>query len=105
MTTCVRADDGEWLESPDAAGTFRILRVHDAGGVTIEVSIPAGVTGNPHRHPGGEELLMVSGEVEIDGLILRPGDYLHTPPGAVHRARAITDTRFVLVLPAVPEYL
>lgn len=103
--TFVRADAGEWLESPDAAGTFRILRVHEGGGVTIEVSIPAGVIGNPHRHPKGEELFMVSGEVEIDGLILRPGDYMYTPPGAVHRARAITDARFALVLPDVPEYL
>lgn len=105
MTTFVPAGSGEWLESPDAAGRFRILRIHDGGGVTIKVTIPAGVTGKPHRHPGGEELVMLSGEVEIDGMVLRAGDYLHTSPGAVHRATAITDTRFVLILPSIPEYL
>ena len=101
----VPANQGEWLDSPDGAGRFRVLRVHKGGGATVEVAIPGGVEGRPHVHPAGEELLMVEGHVDISGTILRAGDYLYTPPGAVHRARALTDVRFVLVLPALPEYL
>lgn len=102
--TYVPAHTGEWLDNPDGAGRFRILRLHENGGATVEVSIPAGAVGKPHRHPAGEELVMLEGEVEIDGILLRPGDYLHTAAGASHRARAVTDARFVLVLPALPEY-
>ncbi|MFM7735796.1 MAG: cupin domain-containing protein [Alphaproteobacteria bacterium] len=104
-TTHVPAGSGDWLESPDGAGRFRILRLHDAGGATVEVSVRTGVEGKPHRHPAGEELVMLEGQVEIDGIVLGPGDYLHTAPGAIHRARAVTDARFVLVLPTLPEYL
>jgi len=103
--TYIPADHGDWLDSPDGAGRYRILRVHDDGGVTIEVELPAGVEGGDHRHPEGEELVMLSGEAEIGEITVKPGDYLHTPPGAVHRARAVTDSRFVLVLPAIPQYL
>lgn len=81
-----------------------MLRDHGDGGVTVEVQMPGGSSGAPHLHPAGEELVVLSGEVEVDGYLLRPGDYLHTPAGAVHRARAISDARFILVLPAVPEY-
>lgn len=103
-STHVPAGTGEWLDNPDGAGRFRILRLHEGGGATVEVAIRAGAAGKPHRHPAGEELVMLEGEVEIDGILLRPGDYLHTVAGASHRARAVTDARFVLVLPALPEY-
>ncbi|MFM7069457.1 MAG: cupin domain-containing protein [Actinomycetes bacterium] len=103
--TYVSANEGEWLPSPDGAGRYRILRLHSAGGITIEVSMDADTEGDLHRHPGGEELLMVEGLIEVGGITLGPGDYLFTPPGATHRACARSDARFVLFLPAVPEYL
>lgn len=103
--TYVSADEGEWLPSPDGVGRYRILRLHETGGVTIEVAMDAGSEGDLHRHPGGEELVMVSGVIEVGGVTLGPGDYLFTPPSATHRACARSDARFVLFLPAVPEYL
>jgi len=47
---------------------------------------------------------MIEGHVSIGGQELGPGDYLYTSPGAWHFAAARTDCRFVLVLPALPEY-
>jgi len=100
----VKAGAGEWFDNPDGAGKFRILRLHDVGGATVEVRMQAGTRGKAHLHPKGEELFMREGEVSIGGEKLAPGDYLYTPPGAWHFAAARTDCRFVLVLPALPEY-
>ena len=106
MTTTARIADGDdWFPNPDGAGRFRVLRDHGDGGVTVEVTMPAGSVGRTHRHPAGEELVMLDGEAKIGSVGLQAGDYLYTPPGATHRAEAVTDCRFVLVLPAVPEYL
>lgn len=103
-THLVDAGAGEWFDNPDGAGRFRILRLHDGGGATVEVRMQAGTRGKAHLHPKGEELFMLEGKVSIGGEELAPGDYLYTPPGAWHFAAARTDCRFVLVLPALPEY-
>ena len=100
----VEAGAGEWFGNPDGPGKFRVLRLHDDGGATVEVRMQAGTRGKAHLHPKGEELFMLEGEVSIGGEELAPGDYLYTPPGAWHFAAARTDCRFVLVLPALPEY-
>jgi quercetin dioxygenase-like cupin family protein len=100
----VEAGAGEWFDNPDGAGKFRILRLHEDGGATVEVRMQAGTRGKAHFHPKGEELFMLEGEVSIGGEELAPGDYLYTPPGAWHFAAARTYCRFVLVLPALPEY-
>ena len=100
----VLSEQGEWFDNPDGAGKFRILRLHDDGGATVEVRMQGGTRGKAHLHPKGEELFMLVGEVSSGGEELGPGDYLYTPPGAWHFAAARTDCRFVLVLPALPEY-
>lgn len=46
----------------------------------------------------------MSGGLVVDDIELAPGDYPYTPPGRSHAARAITATRFVLMLPAIPVY-
>jgi len=102
--TSVHAASGEWFDNPDGAGRFRILRVHDEGGATVEVRMLEGTRGKAHLHPLGEELFMLEGKASIGGQDLGPGDYLYTPPGAWHFAAARTDCRFLLVLPALPEY-
>ena len=91
--------------SPDGeVARVRVLRVHDGGGVTVEVELASGSQGAAHEHPGGEELVVMSGRLVVDDVELAPGDYLYTPPGRSHAARAVTDTRFVLVLPSIPVY-
>lgn len=100
----VAAESGEWFANPDGVGRFRILRLHEEGGATVEVRMNENTRGKAHRHPGGEELFMLDGHAVIGGRELGPGDYLYTPPGAWHFAAARTDCRFVLVLPALPEY-
>jgi quercetin dioxygenase-like cupin family protein len=97
--------DGPWYANPDGAGEYRILRVTEDGGATVMVRMQAGTAGKPHLHPAGEELLVTVGDVKINGTALTTGDYLYTPPNAVHAAEAITDCEFLLVLPVLPQYL
>lgn len=99
-----KAGAGQWFDNPDGAGKFRILHLHADGGVTVEVHMQAGTRGKVHLHPKGEELYMLEGEVSIGGEELAAGDYPYTPPGTWHFAAARTDCRFILVLPALPEY-
>ena len=103
-TQFVASESGEWFDNPDGAGKFRVLRLHDDGGATVEVQMQQAARGKPHLHPKGEELFMIEGRASIGGQELGPGDYLYTPPGAWHFAAARTDCRFILVLPALPEY-
>lgn len=81
-----------------------ILRVHDTGGVTTLTRFAAGARGRLHGHPGGEELFVVSGRARIGGEIVEAGDYLYTPPGAVHDVEAFEETLLFLVLPLAPDY-
>jgi quercetin dioxygenase-like cupin family protein len=37
-----------------------------------------------HIHPAGEEVYVLEGEVRFAGDQLKAGDYLYTPPGAMH---------------------
>lgn len=48
---------------------------------------------------------MLTGELLVNDVLLGPGDYLYTPPGAQHTAIARTDARFFLVLPEPPQNL
>jgi hypothetical protein len=60
---------------------------------------------------GGQAEVVGDGEDLGDGMVpgvrrgsTPAGDYLYTPPGRSYAARAVTDTRFVLVLPSIPDY-
>ena len=60
-------------------------------GVVLSVVIPAGLAGGKHYHPGDEFLYLVEGAltIEIDGkapVTLKPGETLHIPSKAIHRA-------------------
>jgi len=100
----VPAGMGQWHANPDGVGTFRLLRAHPDGGVTVESAFEAGARSGSHGHPGGEELVMLEGRALVGDIDLGPGDYLYTPPGADHRLEALSDCRLVLFLPAVPTY-
>lgn len=60
-------------------------------GLMLSVVIPAGLNGAKHFHPGDEFLYLVEGAltIEIDGktpVTLQPGQTMHIPAKAIHRA-------------------
>lgn len=99
--TIVRAKNRAWLANSDGGGEFSALRANADGG-TVVVRMTEGSRGAPHHHPGGEELIMLTGQMELAGELLGPGDYMWTPPGMSHSAFAVTDCEFMLVLPRRP---
>ncbi|MGH7249085.1 MAG: cupin domain-containing protein, partial [Pseudomonadota bacterium] len=82
-----------------------VLRPHASGGATIFLRFAKGAVGAPHTHPGGEELFVVSGDISIGGKRVVAGDYLYTPPDAVHDAVAHEDTVLLLSLPKLPVFI
>ena len=82
---------------------FQLLKA-DTDGVSALTRFDAGVRGAWHAHPEGEELLMLQGEVEIGGAVLRAGDYLETPAGEGHQVTALTSALMFVRLPKPPVY-
>ena len=60
--------------------------------VSSLLRIQGGSSLTRHRHAGEEELFVLEGQVEINGIKMGPGDYCLAKPGSVHEpSRAITD--------------
>ncbi len=60
----------------------------------------AGASYPYHNHPGGEEILVLEGSCEIEGVTLSAGDYLYTPKNFKHGVR--TESGCILFL-SIPE--
>jgi quercetin dioxygenase-like cupin family protein len=60
-----------------------------------------------HRHPEGEECLVLKGDVSFGEQKLKAGDFLYSPPGSVHEMTTVTGamvlisvTKAVEIIPA-----
>src|SRR5262245_49652090 len=64
----------------------KILRVDAASGrpPTFLLKFAPGSSYPNHIHPAGEEVFVLEGEVRFGPNQLKAGDYLYTPPGAMH---------------------
>lgn len=75
------------------------LKIKDGVG-TFLLRFQAGSRSRAHRHPGGEEVFVVSGTGRLDDLEFGPGDFVYTPPGESHTLYAETQ---VLIHVTTPE--
>jgi len=76
----------------DLTGIERcLLRNNDGGGRTSFVRLKAGAQVPRHRHMGNEEVIVIAGVVEIDGVIMKEGDFLFTEAGEEHDLTALED--------------
>ena len=101
----VRVNELEWrpLAEPGVTGVFvKVLRFDEEQGraPTILLKFAPGARYPAHNHPGGEEVLVLEGEVQFGGDRLRTGDYLHTAPNRKH---AVYSERGCVVFVSVPE--
>jgi quercetin dioxygenase-like cupin family protein len=86
--------------------SVKVLRRDPAtGGSTSIVRFEAGARFPAHNHPGGEEVLVLEGEVQIGGDRLGTGDYLYTPPGGKHALSTEGGCVILVVLPQPVEIL
>ena len=89
----LRSGDLDWRPHPAPGLTFKPLYVEKATGrATSLVRFEAGSTLPAHRHAAVEELFVVEGRVEVNGIPMGPGDYCRADTGSQHQfARAVTD--------------
>ena len=82
----VAAHDYSWVASPQP-GVERVM-LDRVGGerarATSIVRYSAGSSFAPHQHPGGEEILVLSGTFVDDDDSYPAGWYLRNPPGSSH---------------------
>ena len=97
----------DWQPSKLGTGvSVKILR-RDAqtGGLTVLLRFDPGGTFPAHRHPAGEEVFVVEGQVRIGKDRLNQGDYLYTEPQGVHAVSTESGGTILVVLPKPVEII
>lgn len=77
----------QWVPSPQP-GVERVMLDRVGGDRARATSIVRYAPGShfpPHQHPGGEEILVLSGIFSEDGMHYPAGWYLRNPPGSSHQ--------------------
>ena len=105
-----RSGQLEWqpLGEPGVNGVqVKVLRFDHATGraPTILLRFEPGATYPPHNHPGGEEIFVLEGEVQLGKDHLRAGDYLYTAPANKHGVRSEAGCVLLVVVPQAVEIL
>jgi quercetin dioxygenase-like cupin family protein len=87
LPVVVGADEYVWVPSPQP-GVERVMLDRVGGEKARATSIVRYARGSnfpAHAHPGGEEILVLSGTFSEDGHDYPAGWYLRSPPGSSHR--------------------
>jgi quercetin dioxygenase-like cupin family protein len=89
LTSLVRSQQLEWrpLPEPGVTGVYikELLFDHETQRApTILLKFEAGATYSAHNHPGGEEIFVLEGDLELGKDHLYAGDYLYTAPNGKH---------------------
>jgi len=72
---------------------------------TILLRFEPGASYPYHNHPGGEEIFMLSGEAQLEDIILNAGDYLYTPVNFKHSVKTATGCTMLFIIPEEVEIL
>jgi len=85
ISTVVRRDEAEWRPLPAAGVSMKALREDkDTGEWTAVFRFEAGARFPAHNHPGGEQVFVLEGDLQIGRHRLTAGDYLYTAPNGKH---------------------
>jgi quercetin dioxygenase-like cupin family protein len=102
----VRSGDGEWIQSPVPGVRVKVLaidRFRDR--VTMLVRAEPGATYPAHRHSGPEDCYVIRGSLEIEGHILRAGDFHHAEGDSDHAELRTDEGVEVLLVASASDYL
>jgi len=82
----VGSEELHWRESPYAGVRWKKLHYDPASGRSaVLLRFEPGAAYGRHRHPAGEEYLVLEGSLEEGGRSYGRGTYVRHPPGSVHR--------------------
>lgn len=102
--THIRDGDWSWLDQGEGVA-LAPLRAEASGAGTALLRFDRAARVPEHRHPGGEDLYVISGRLRVGDLLLQAGDFLHTPPGGVHDAEAEVPSVALVSVPEPIEFL
>ncbi len=105
LNQLVRSRERDWqpLDEPGVSRVaVKVLRFDEASGraPTILLKFEPGASYPAHVHPGGEEILVLEGDLRLGKDHLRAGDYLYTAPFNVH---AVFSEGGCVALVSVPQ--
>ena len=95
-----------WRDTPCAGVSWKKLR-HDAatGESAVLLRFAPGAAYDAHRHPGGEQYLVLEGTLRDGDETWGPGAYVWHQPGSAHRPRSDDGCIVFVVLPKPIEVI
>ena len=106
MDTICYVDPRElpWRDSPHAGVQWKKLRFDPrTGSSAVLLRFEPGAYYGRHRHPGGEDYLVLEGSLEEGGRTWAAGSFVHHPPGSSHRPSSLEGCLLFVTLPAPIE--
>lgn len=95
-----------WRPTPYEGVEWKKLRFDTASGQSaVLIRFAPGAAYGAHRHPEGEEYLVLEGELEDGGKLYGKGTYVYHPPGSAHRPLSPTGCLIYVTLSAPIEAL
>ena len=95
-----------WRDTPHAGVQWKKLRFDpQSGESSILLRFKAGASYGAHRHPEGEQYLILEGSLEDGGQSYGAGNYVYHAPGSSHRPSSKEGCVLFVTLPAPIEEL
>jgi anti-sigma factor ChrR (cupin superfamily) len=93
-----------WRDSPCPGVAWKKLRFDPATGQSaVLLRFAPGARYDAHRHPQGEQYLVLEGTLQDGGAEWGPGSYVWHPPGSSHAPSSRDGCVVFVVLPAPIE--
>ena len=101
----IAAADGEWVETPVPGVRMKILAIDRARDrVTMLLKGEPGARYPAHRHSGPEECYVIRGSVNVEGRLLRAGDFHHAEGESDHGELWTDEGVEVLLVASASDY-
>ena len=89
-----------WRASPCAGVRWKKLYFDAANGESaVLLEFAPGATYDAHRHPAGEQYLVLQGELDDGGQRYGPLSYVRHAPGSIHRPHSTHGALVFVTLP------
>jgi anti-sigma factor ChrR (cupin superfamily) len=96
----VNGDDLPWRDTPYDGVRWKKLSFDKATGRSaVILRFEPGAVYGTHRHPGGEEYLVLEGSLEDGGRTYGAGTYVFHPPGSAHKPASAEGCLLFVSLP------
>ncbi len=100
----VSAEELPWRDSPYEGVSWKKLYFDEASGrSSVLLRFEPGASYGAHRHPRGEQYLVLEGSVEDGGRSYGKGTYVHHPPGSTHKPSSAAGCLLFVSLPCPIE--